>query len=234
MFARQLRVRTAGYAQQGMRSYWAGSPQHPGALGGQGGWDGNHHNPHTMYGTTILSVRKDGKTAIIGDGQVSLGSTIVKPNAKKVRRIGDGIVAGFAGTTADAVTLLERLERKLEEHPGQLTRACVELAKAWRTDKFLRRLEAILVVSDANNSYTLTGNGDVIEPVDGIIGIGSGGTYALAAARALIDQPNLDALEIAEKSMNIASDICVYTNHNYTIEVIEESAEGDDADKKEE
>lgn len=115
-----------------------------------------------------------------------------------------------------------------------MTRACVELAKAWRTDKFLRRLEAILVVSDANNSYTLTGNGDVIEPVDGIIGIGSGGTYALAAARALIDQPNLDALEIAEKSMNIASDICVYTNHNYTIEVIEESAEGDDADKKEE
>merc|ERR1719231_2187899 len=170
---------------------------------------------------------------MIGDGQVSLGSTVVKPNAKKVRRIGDGIVAGFAGTTADAVTLLERLERKLEEHPGQLTRACVELAKAWRTDKFLRRLEAILVVSDATSSYTLTGNGDVIEPVDGIIGIGSGGTYALAAARALHDQPNLDALEIATKSMKIAADICVYTNDNFTIEIIDPQTDDENSKSKE-
>jgi len=141
-------------------------------------------------------------------------------------------VAGFAGTTADAVTLLERLERKLEEHPGQLTRACVELAKAWRTDKYLRKLEAVLVVADANSCYTLTGNGDVIEPVDGIIGIGSGGTYALAAARALKDQP-LDALEIATKSMEIAADICVFTNNNFTIEVIEPKKESEEKANKE-
>merc|ERR1719231_1706517 len=155
---------------------------------------------------------------MIGDGQVSLGSTVVKPNAKKVRRIGDNILAGFAGATADCFTLVERLEHKLEEHPGQLLRACVELAKAWRTDKFLRRLEAILVVTDGEVSFTLTGNGDVIEPVDGIIGIGSGGTYALAAARALIDQPNMDSLAIAEKAMGIAGDICVYSNKNFVVE----------------
>ncbi|KAF1314586.1 Atp-dependent protease subunit hslv, partial [Globisporangium splendens] len=171
---------------------------------------------------------------LIGDGQVSLGDTVVKPNAKKVRRINENIVAGFAGSTADAFTLMERLESKLDEYPGQLARSCVELAKAWRTDKYLRRLElavisgilqAILIVSDSKQSYTLTGNGDVIEPHDGIIGIGSGGTYALAAARALIDQPNLDAEEIGRKAMQIAADICVYTNHNFIVEVLDESAE---------
>ncbi|GLD93579.1 hypothetical protein PINS_up002171 [Pythium insidiosum] len=178
-----------------------------------------------MHGTTILCVRKDNKVCIIGDGQVSLGHTVVKPNAKKVRRINENIVAGFAGSTADAYTLMERLESKLEEYPGQLTRACVELAKAWRTDKYLRRLEAILVVSDHKQSYTLTGNGDVVEPHDGIIGIGSGGTYALAAARALIDQPHLDAEQVARKAMVIAAEICVYTNNNFVVELIEEKAD---------
>ncbi|CEG49140.1 atp-dependent protease subunit [Plasmopara halstedii] len=180
----------------------------------------HYSNAPTMHGTTILCVRKNGKVCLIGDGQVSLGSTVVKPNAKKVRRIGEHIVAGFAGSTADAFTLMERLEAKLDEYPGQLTRSCVELAKAWRTDKFLRRLEAILIVSDVNQSYTLTGNGDVLEPHDGIIGIGSGGTYALAAARALIDQ-DLDAETIGRKAMKIAADICVYTNENVVVEILE-------------
>lgn len=179
-----------------------------------------HKNPNIWYGTTILSVRKNGKIVVAGDGQVSLGATVVKPNAKKVRRIGDGsIVAGFAGATADAFTLFERLEAKLEKHPGQLMRACVELAKDWRMDKYLRRLEAMMIVADKTISLTLTGNGDVLEPVDGIIGIGSGGNYALAAARALYDQP-LDSREIAEKAMKIAADICIYTNNNLTIEEI--------------
>lgn len=173
-----------------------------------------------MHGTTILLVRKDNEVCIIGDGQVSLGSTVVKPNAKKVRKLSDSIVAGFAGSTADAYTLMERLEKKLDEYPGQLTRSCVELAKDWRTDKYLRRLEAILIVSDLHQSYTLTGNGDVIEPHDGIIGIGSGGTYALAAARALIDEPALDAQTIAKKAITIAADICVYTNHNFVTQVL--------------
>ncbi|KAH7488563.1 hypothetical protein PRIC1_007324 [Phytophthora ramorum] len=186
----------------------------------------------TMHGTTILCVRKGGKVCLIGDGQVSLGSTVVKPNAKKVRRIGEHIVAGFAGSTADAFTLMERLEAKLDEYPGQLTRSCVELAKAWRTDKYLRRLEAILIVSDTNQSYTLTGNGDVLEPHDGIIGIGSGGTYALAAARALIDQ-DLDAETIARKSMKIAADICVYTNENVTVEMLGEGESEAKTDNKE-
>ncbi|GMF29030.1 unnamed protein product [Phytophthora lilii] len=169
---------------------------------------------------------------LIGDGQVSLGSTVVKPNAKKVRRIGEHIVAGFAGSTADAFTLMERLEAKLDEYPGQLTRSCVELAKAWRTDKYLRRLEAILIVSDLKQSYTLTGNGDVLEPHDGIIGIGSGGTYALAAARALIDQ-DLDAETIARKAMKIAADICIYTNENFTVEMLEEGKPEAEKDNKE-
>ena len=179
-----------------------------------------HKNPNIWYGTTIVSVRKDGKVVVAGDGQVSLGHTVVKPNAKKVRRIGDGnIVAGFAGATADAFTLFERLEAKLERHPGQLMRACVELAKDWRMDKYLRRLEAMMIVADKEVSLTLTGNGDVLEPADGIIGIGSGGNYALAAARALYDQP-LEAREIAEKAMKIAADICIYTNNNLTVEEI--------------
>ncbi|KAG7401023.1 hypothetical protein PHYBOEH_003218 [Phytophthora boehmeriae] len=191
-------------------------------------------NAPTMHGTTILCVRKNGKVCLIGDGQVSLGHTVVKPNAKKVRRIGENIVAGFAGSTADAFTLMERLEAKLDEYPGQLTRSCVELAKAWRTEKYLRNLEAILIVSDAKQSYTLTGNGDVLEPVDGIIGIGSGGTYALAAARALIDQPNLDAEAIARKSMQIAADICVYTNGNVVVEMLEEEKKSEaDSEQKE-
>ena len=173
--------------------------------------------------TTILCVRKNGKVAVVGDGQVSLGSTVVKPNATKLRRIGDtekgeGIVAGFGGTD-DALTLLDRLERKLEQYPGQLTRACVELAKLWRTDKYLRRLDALMLVADKDVSLTVTGGGDVIEPHDGIIAIGSGGSYALAAARALIDS-DMEPLDIAKKSMNIAADICVYTNHNFVEECI--------------
>ena len=173
-----------------------------------------------MHGTTILCVRKKGKVAMIGDGMVSMGSLIVKGNAKKVRNLGNGVLAGFAGSTADAFTLLERLERKLEEHPGQLTRACVDLAKAWRTDKYLRRLEAILLVADRNITYELTGNGDVLEPTDGIMGIGSGGPYALAAARALAEL-DLDAEDIATKAMTVAAGMCVYTNHNTILEVID-------------
>ena len=173
------------------------------------------------HGTTILSVRKGGKVTIAGDGQVSLGQTVIKANAKKVRRLGGGqIIAGFAGSTADAFTLLERLEGKLERHPGQLMRACVELAKDWRTDRYLRRLEAMMAVADAETSLVLTGTGDVLEPNDGLIGIGSGGNFALAAAKALIDIPDLDSEAIAKKAMGIAADICVYTNTSLTIETI--------------
>lgn len=173
------------------------------------------------HGTTILSVRKAGTVTIAGDGQVSLGQTVIKANAKKVRRLGGGqIIAGFAGSTADAFTLLERLEAKLERHPGQLMRACVELAKDWRTDRYLRRLEAMMAVADAEISLVLTGTGDVLEPADGLIGIGSGGNYALAAAKALLDL-DLDAEAIARKAMGIAAEICVYTNANLTIETIE-------------
>jgi ATP-dependent HslUV protease subunit HslV len=173
----------------------------------------------TMHGTTILSVRKDGKVVLAGDGQVSLGQTVMKSNARKVRRLADGkVLVGFAGATADAFTLVERLEAKLERHPQQLLRACVELAKDWRTDRYLRRLEAMMAVSDAKTSLVLTGTGDVLEPEDGLIGIGSGGTYALAAARALIDRPDLDAEAIARKAMAIAAEICVYTNANIVVE----------------
>jgi ATP-dependent HslUV protease subunit HslV len=173
------------------------------------------------HGTTILCVRRDGKVAMAGDGQVSLGQTVIKGNARKVRRIGDGsVLTGFAGATADAFTLLERLEAKLERFPGQLERACVELAKDWRTDRYLRRLEAMMAVADAQRSFTLTGQGDVLEPDDGVIGIGSGGNYALAAARALMTVPGLGAEEIARRSMAIAGDICVYTNANVIVEVL--------------
>jgi ATP-dependent HslUV protease subunit HslV len=173
------------------------------------------------HGTTILSVRKGADVVIVGDGQVSLGSTVIKGHARKVRRLADGAVAaGFAGATADALALFERLEGKLGEHPGQLARACVELAKEWRTDRYLRRLEAMMAVSDASTSLVLTGTGDVLEPDDGIIGIGSGGNFALAAARALIDHDDLDAEAIARRAMAIAADICVYTNTNITIEKI--------------
>jgi ATP-dependent HslUV protease, peptidase subunit HslV len=171
------------------------------------------------HGTTILSVRKNALVVIAGDGQVSVGQTVMKSNAKKVRRLGKGdVIAGFAGATADAFTLFERLEAKLEQHPGQLTRACVELAKDWRTDRYLRRLEAMMAVADRSVSLVLTGTGDVLEPEDGLIGIGSGGSFALAAARALMEVEGLDAETIARKAMKIAADICVYTNQNIVIE----------------
>ena len=181
-----------------------------------------HSSPYvSWHGTTILTVRKGGKVVIAGDGQVSMGDTIMKGNARKVRPLGSGkVIAGFAGATADAMTLFERLEGKLEQYPGQLTRACVELAKDWRTDRFLRRLEALMIVADAQASLVLTGNGDVLEPEGGIVGIGSGGNYALAAARALADT-ELSAEEIARKSLKIASEICVYTNNNLTVEILD-------------
>ena len=176
----------------------------------------------TWHGTTILSVRKGGKVVVAGDGQVSLGSTVVKANAKKVRRLGaDGaVIGGFAGSTADAFTLFDRLESKLERWPGQLLRASVELAKDWRTDRYLRRLDAMMAVADKNVTLILTGNGDVLEPSDGIAAIGSGGNYALAAARALIDGDK-DAEEIAWRAMKIAAEVCVYTNENIIIETLE-------------
>ncbi|WP_026261157.1 ATP-dependent protease subunit HslV [Kiloniella laminariae] len=181
----------------------------------------SEHDPIKWRGTTILSVRKGNKVVIAGDGQVSLGNTVIKANARKVRRLGKGdVIAGFAGATADAFTLFERLEAKLETYPGQLTRACVELAKDWRTDRYLRRLEAMMVVADADTSLILTGNGDVLEPEDGLMGIGSGGSFALSAARALIDIDGLEAEAIARKSLGIAADICVYTNSNLTVESI--------------
>lgn len=180
-----------------------------------------HTQQNLWYGTTIVSVRKGGSVIVAGDGQVSIGNTVVKSTAKKVRRLADGkILAGFAGATADAFTLFERLEAKLEKHPGQLTRACVELAKDWRTDRYLRRLEAMMLVADATTSLIITGNGDVLEPEDGIMAIGSGGNYALAAARALADS-KLNAEEICRKAMKIAADICVFTNENITLEKLE-------------
>ncbi|MBW7835380.1 MAG: ATP-dependent protease subunit HslV [Sphingomonadales bacterium] len=178
-------------------------------------------DPAIWHGTTILCVRKGGKVVVAGDGQVSVGQTVIKGTARKVRPLAGGkVIAGFAGATADAFTLFERLEAKLERHSGQLMRACVELAKDWRTDRYLRRLEAMMAVADRSTSLLLTGTGDVLEPDDGLIGIGSGGNYALAAARALMDQ-NLSAEEIARRALKIAADICVYTNHNVTLEVLD-------------
>ena len=174
----------------------------------------------TWHGTTILSVRKGCRVVIAGDGQVSQGSTVMKPNARKVRPLGDGsVIAGFAGATADAFTLFERLESKLERHQGQLLRAAVELAKDWRTDKFLRNLEAMLIVADKTTTLIVTGNGDVLEPEGGIAAIGSGGNYALAAARAL-DAYEEDAETIARKAMQVAADICVFTNDRVTVETV--------------
>ena len=176
-------------------------------------------NSPLWQGTTIISLRKNGKVVIAGDGQVSMKDTVVKATAVMVRRLHDGsVIAGFAGATADAFTLFERLEARLEKHPGQLTRACVELAKDWRTDRYLRRLEALMAVADSKVSLMLSGTGDVLEPDDQIIGIGSGGNYALAAARALIDRPDMDAEAIARRAMAIAAGICVYTNNNVTVE----------------
>jgi ATP-dependent HslUV protease subunit HslV len=181
----------------------------------------DQHSLPSWHATTILSVRKDGKVVIAGDGQVSLGDTVVKANAKKLRRLADGnVIAGFAGATADAFTLFERLEGKLEQYPGQLLRSAVELAKDWRTDRYLRKLEAMMAVADKDVSLILTGNGDVLEPSDGLIGIGSGGNYALSAARALINIDGLDSEEIARRSMKVAGDICVYTNSNVILETL--------------
>ena len=179
------------------------------------------HHPTTIYGTTIVTVRKGNKVVIAGDGQVSLGNTVMKGNARKVRRIGKGnVIAGVAGATADAFTLLERLEAKLEQYPDQLMRASVELAKDWRTDRYLRKLEAMMLVADSKVTLALTGTGDVLEPEHGVMAIGSGGNYALAAARALVDTDK-SAEEIARKAMDIAADICIYTNHNIIVESLD-------------
>jgi len=189
--------------------------------------DKARHGLAPWHGTTILLVRKGNDVVLAGDGQVSVGNTIMKSNAKKLRRLSKGpdsqggqrdVIAGFAGSTADALTLFERLEGKLEKHPGQLARACVELAKDWRQDKYLRRLEAMMAVADKQSSFVLTGSGDVLEPEDGLIGIGSGGSFALAAARALMDVDGFSAEQIAKKAMKVAADICIYTNHNVIFE----------------
>ena len=180
-----------------------------------------HSSPDTLYGTTIVSIRKGGRVAIAGDGQVTLGNTVMKSNARKVRRLGKGdVIGGFAGATADAFTLFERLEGKLEQYPGQLQRAAVELAKDWRTDRYLRRLEAMMIVADAQISLVLTGTGDVLEPEAGVAAIGSGGAYALAAARALLDT-DLSAEIIARKAMQVAAEICIYTNDRVTLEALD-------------
>lgn len=174
-----------------------------------------------MHGTTILCVRKGGDVAIAADGQISLGATIIKATARKLRTLCDGkIVAGFAGSTADALTLFERLESKLEKHSNNLMRGAVELAKDWRTDKYLRKLEAMLIIADKDNMFIISGNGDVIEPEGGVAAIGSGGMYALSAARALLTHSSLDAMEILQAAMKVAADICVYSNHNVTIEQV--------------
>ena len=175
------------------------------------------------HGTTILTIRKAGKVVIAGDGQVSLGATVIKSNARKVRTLGRGdVIGGFAGATADAFTLFERLEAKLEQYPSQLTRACVELAKDWRTDRYLRRLEAMMLVADKEKTLVLTGTGDVLEPEKDVMGIGSGGNYALSAARALLDSDK-SAEEIARRAMAIAAEICVYTNGSLTVEILDSS-----------
>lgn len=175
----------------------------------------------TWHGTTILSLRRGDNVIIAGDGQVTFGAITLKSNAKKVRRLAGGnVIAGFAGATADAFALFERLETKLEQYPTQLARACVELAKEWRTDKYLRRLEAMMAVADKSTSLILTGTGDVLEPEEGIIGIGSGGAYALSAARALMDMENLSLEEIARRAMKVAADLCIYTNSNVVMETL--------------
>jgi ATP-dependent HslUV protease subunit HslV len=179
------------------------------------------HGLAPWHGTTIIGVKLGGKTVIAGDGQVSMGNTVMKPNAKKVRRLGDGsVIAGFAGATADAFTLFERLEKKLEQHRGQLMRAAVELAKDWRTDKYLRNLEALMIVADKDVLLILTGNGDVLEPEHGIAAIGSGGNYALSAAKALVDYEQ-DAEKIARRAMAVAAEVCVFTNDRVTVETID-------------
>ena len=184
---------------------------------------GNENSKSIFRSTTILAVRRGGQVVVIGDGQVSLGNTVMKGGARKVRTMQEGkILGGFAGSAADGLSLFERLEAKLGEHGGRLRRAAVEMAKDWRTDRVMRKLEAMLIVADLDGIYLLSGTGDIIEPDDGIVAIGSGGNYALAAARALVDKTDLGAREIAEASMKVASDICIYTNSNFTIEVLGE------------
>ncbi len=183
------------------------------------------HHPHVLYGTTILSVRKNKEVVIAGDGQVTLGNQVLKGNTRKVRRLAnDHVISGFAGATADAFALFERLENKLEQYPSQLTRACVEMAKEWRTDRYLRKLEAMMIVADASTTLILTGTGDVLEPEHGVAAIGSGGSFALASARALVDHTAMSAKEICKSALTIAADICIYTNHNFIFEAISENA----------
>ncbi|AVP98822.1 HslU--HslV peptidase proteolytic subunit [Ahniella affigens] len=182
-----------------------------------------NHKPDVFYGTTIVSIRRNGQVAVGGDGQVTLGNTVMKSNARKVRRLGKGdVLAGFAGATADAFTLFELFEAKLDKHGGNLTRAAVELAKDWRTERRLGRLEALLAVADKQTSLIITGNGDVLEPENGLIAIGSGGPFAQAAAKALLENTELGAKEIVERALKIAGDICIYTNHQTTIETLGE------------
>lgn len=191
------------------------------------------HKPNTIYGTTILSVRKGNEVVIVGDGQVTLGNSVMKGTAKKIRELNDGkILTGFAGSTADAFALFERLEQKLQRHPDNLTRACLELAKDWRTDKYLRHLEAMMIVVDKDITLIISGNGDVIEPEGGIAAIGSGGNYALSAAKALYDIDNMDAETICKKAMQIAGDLCIYTNHNLTIKKIKTNKTTNKEDSK--
>jgi len=180
------------------------------------------HRPDTLYATTIVSVRRNGRIVVGGDGQVTLGNTVMKSNARKVRRLGKGdVLAGFAGATADAFTLFELFEAKLEKHGGQLTRAAVEMAKEWRTERRYGKLEALLAVADRTTSLLITGTGDVLEPENGLIAIGSGGPFAQAAAKALLENTELDAEEIVRRALKIAGDICIYTNHNVTVEMLD-------------
>eukprot|EP00195_Chlamydomonas_chlamydogama_P008926 CAMPEP_0202901474 /NCGR_PEP_ID=MMETSP1392-20130828/14273_1 /ASSEMBLY_ACC=CAM_ASM_000868 /TAXON_ID=225041 /ORGANISM="Chlamydomonas chlamydogama, Strain SAG 11-48b" /LENGTH=256 /DNA_ID=CAMNT_0049588035 /DNA_START=50 /DNA_END=820 /DNA_ORIENTATION=- len=219
----RLEANAAAQVQSCSPSYVSSPSNYMGAQQYRNYVHGGHdlaYQRQPVHATTILCVRKDGKVVLIGDGQVSMGPTIVKPNARKIRRIGESVVAGFAGSAADGLSLLERLEVKLEEHPGQLLRAAVELAKQWRQDKALRFLQAELLVADESTTLTVSGNGDVLEPHDGVMAIGSGGNFAVAAARALIDIPGMDAATIANKAMKIASDMCVYTNSNFLVEHI--------------
>lgn len=180
------------------------------------------HQDGKIYGTTILTVAIGNDVVVIGDGQMTLGATVMKHTSKKVRKLEGGIALGFAGSVADSLALAERLEEKIRAYPGQLLKSCVELAKAWRTDKYLRKLESMMIVANKKETFVLTGSGEVIQPENRIAAIGSGGNYALAAALALIDIPNMKAVDIAKKAMNIAADMCIYTNHNFTIEVISE------------
>lgn len=182
-----------------------------------------NHNPHTIYGTTIVAVRSGNHVVMAGDGQVTLGSQVMKGKARKIRKIGGGkVLAGFAGATADAFALLERLESRLDQYPNQLARACVEMAKDWRTDRYLRRLEAMMIVADNQKTFVLSGNGDVIEPDDVVVAIGSGGGFALAAAKGMIKASgqNLDILDIAQKSLEIAAELCIYTNNQIITESV--------------